>query len=197
MPTNYEQGIQQRTKLRYLKGLYPRFKKYLITSYINWIAQRRGATIGQCVTIPYKLAKKANSNLVVGDHTSIQTDLIDLRIPIKIGSHVIIGKDVEIITVSHNIDSVDWEHKFYGIEVDDYSWLATRAFVLPSCRKIGYGAVCAAGAVVVKNVEPMAVMVGNPAQKLRERKIVHTDLCVESMLGNDFRAYVKARQASI
>lgn len=194
-PTKYVEGIQNRSKLRFIKGLYPRFKKYLIQNYINWIARRNGATIGNCVTLPYKLAKRANANLVIGDHTSIQTDLIDLRIPIKIGSYVIIGAGVEIITVSHNIDSPDWEHKYYGIEIEDYCWLATRAFILPSCRKIGYGAVCAAGSVVFRNVEPMDVVTGNPAQFLRKRKVVHSDLCVESMLGNDLKAYLRAHSS--
>jgi len=190
--SKYIESIRSRSKMRFLKGLIPRFEKHIIQSFITWIARRNGATIGEVVTMPYKLAKKANSNLVIGDHTSIQTDLIDLRVPIKIGSHVIIGSDVEIITVSHNIDSVYWEHKFYGIEIEDYCWLATRAFILPSCRKIGYGAVIAAGSVVVKNVESMTIVTGNPAQILRNRMIVHTDLCIESMLGNDYIAYKNA-----
>ena len=109
-----------------------------------------------------------------------------------IGNHVIIGSGVEIITCSHNVDSIDWEHKSYGIEIEDYCWIATNVLVLPSCRKIGYGAVCAAGSVMVKNVESMAIMTGNPARLLRKRTTVHSDLCVESMLGNDFVAYRNA-----
>ncbi|MDY5320435.1 MAG: hypothetical protein SPG93_02025 [Prevotella sp.] len=35
----------------------------------------------------------------------------------------------------------------------------------------------------------MAVMTGNPAYKFKDRKQVHTDLCVESLLGGDFKAY--------
>lgn len=42
------------------------------------------------------------------------------------------------------------------------------------------------------NIEDMSVVAGNPAKELRKRKIVHSDLCVESMLGNDFRAYCRA-----
>jgi acetyltransferase-like isoleucine patch superfamily enzyme len=195
--STYVKNIQNRSKLRFLIGLYPRFLAYIKNSFIVWIARRNGATIGECVTMPYKLAKSANSNLTIGNHTSIQSDLIDLGCKVTIGSHVIIGSGVEIITLSHNIDSVDREHKPYGIEIEDYCWLATRAFILPSCRRIGYGAVCAAGSVVAKNVEPMAIMTGNPAEFLRERKNVHSDLCVESMLGNDFIAYVKARQIKL
>jgi len=190
--TTYSKDIASRTKLRFIKGLYPRIKKYVIQKYITWLARKNGATIGKCVTMPYKLAKNANSNLIVGNHTSIQTNLIDVRSKVEIGDYVIIGSEVEIITCSHNIDSEDWEHKSYGIKIEDYVWLATKAFILPSCRKIGKGAVCAAGSVLAKDVEKMSIMAGNPAEHLRRRKKVHSDLCVESMLGNDLIAYIAA-----
>lgn len=192
--SKYITNIKNRKKLHFFKGILGRIKLYIINRYINWVARRNGASIGKSVTMPYKLAKRANSNLVIGNHTSIQSDLIDLRIPIKIGNYVIIGSGVEIITVSHNIDSVDWEHKFYGIQIEDYCWLATRSFILPSCRKIGYGAVCAAGSVVVKNVDSLSIVCGNPAKFLRKRVVVHSDLCVESLLGNDFISYINANK---
>ena len=148
--------------------------------------------MGECVTMPYKLAQKANSNLTIGNHSSIQTDRLDLRARVDIGNHVIIGSDVEIITVSHVVDSPDWEHKPYGITIEDYCWLATRAFILPSCQKIGRGAICAAGSVVASDIEAMQIVTGNPAKLLRLRKQVHTDLCIEALLGNDYVAYVEA-----
>jgi acetyltransferase-like isoleucine patch superfamily enzyme len=114
-----------------------------------------------------------------------------LRNRVKIGSKSIIGLNVEIITASHNIDSTEWEFKAYGIEIAYYCWLATNTLILPSCRKIGYGAVCSAGSVVAGNVEPLSVVSGNPAIHLRFRKVVHSDLVVESLLGNDFIRYFK------
>ena len=193
--TTYQKNIQSRSKYRYLKGLAPRFISFLKNSYIIRLARKRGATVGNNVTMPYKLAKKSNKNLIIGNHTSIQTEHIDLRAKVEIGNYVIIGSDVEIITVSHNVDSLDWEHKTYGLIIEDYCWLATRAFILPSCRKIEYGAVCAAGTVVATNIAAMQIVVGNPAKLLRTRKNVHKDLCVESMLGNDYMAYKRAYEA--
>lgn len=58
-------------------------------------------------------------------------------------------------------------------------------------RRIGRGAVIGAGSVVAKDVEPMAVMAGNPARLLRYRKCVHSNLVVESLLGNDLITYIK------
>ena len=168
--TEYEKNIQNRSLFRYLIGLMARWKQHFKYDRAVRIARRRGANIGEGVIMPLSLAKKANENLTVGNHVSIQTDLIDLRCPVKIGSHVIIGYGTEIITMSHDIDSPEWEHKSYGMEIEDYVWIPTKVLVLPSCRKIGHGAVVSSGSVVVTNVDSMAVVGGNPAKVIRMRK---------------------------
>lgn len=141
-----------------------------------------------------EFARNANKNLTIGSHTSIQTDKIDLRSPVKIGSHVIIGKGTEIITTSHNIDSPEWEHKNYGITIEDYVWIPTNVLILPSCRLIKRGAVVGSGSVVVKNVDEMSVVSGNPAKEFKKRTCVHSNLVVEGLLGGDYKTYKKARK---
>lgn len=49
------------------------------------------------------------------------------------------------------------------------------------------------GSVVVKNVETMSVVGGNPAKEFKKRKCVHKNLVVESLLGGDYHTYKKAR----
>lgn len=189
--TIYEKNIHNRTTLHFLKGLVPRFIQYLKYERTRYIAGKNGATIGKNTVLPLALAKCANANLTVGDNTSIQTTKIDLRSPVRIGSHCIIGQ-CEIITTSHNIDSPDWEHKNYGIEIEDYAWIASNALILPACRHIKYGAVVGAGSVVVRNVSKMSIIGGNPAIHLRYRKEIHKYLVVESLLSGDLKAYIKA-----
>lgn len=192
--TLYERNVQDRSRLRYLLGLIIRWKQNFKYARARRIARKRGASIGEGVIMPLELAKRVNSNLSVGSHTSIQTGKLDMRSPITIGNHVIIGSGTEIITTSHNIDSPDWEHKNYGITIEDYAWIPTNVLVLPSCRKIGYGAVAGSGSVVVKNVEPMSVVGGNPAKELKKRKCVHSSLIVESLLGGDYHIYKQTRK---
>lgn len=139
--SQYVQNVRGRSKFRYLIGLIARWKQHFKYAKAVKIARKKGATIGEGVVMPISLARKANKNLTVGNHVSIQTDRIDMRSPVSIGNHVIIGQGVKIVTTSHNIDSPEWEHKNYGITVSDYVWIATDAMVLPSCRTIGYGAV--------------------------------------------------------
>lgn len=193
MTTKYERDIQNRTRWHYIKGLLARWKQHFKYDRAVRIARKNGAKIGEGVIMPIGLARRANSNLTIGDHVSIQTVDIDLRSPVTIGSHVIIGSGTKIITTSHNIDSVDFEAKHYGITIMDFVWIPTDVMILPSCRNIGYGAVIGSGSVVVKNVPELAVMSGNPASKFKDRLKVHTDLCVESLLGGDYHLYQHAR----
>jgi acetyltransferase-like isoleucine patch superfamily enzyme len=187
--TEYEKDIEGRNLAKYYIGFLARLEKHLKCSYARYIARKNGATVGVNSVFSIALAKKANCNLTIGSNSSIQTDLIDMRAKVTIGSNVIIGSGVEIMTCSHDIDSLDWVFKPYGIIIEDYVWLATRVFILPSCRKIGFGAVCGGGSLVVKNVEAMQVVSGSPAEFIKMRKQVHSNLIVPSLLGGDLMIY--------
>jgi putative colanic acid biosynthesis acetyltransferase WcaF len=50
-------------------------------------------------------------------------------------------------------------------------WVTTGAMILPGVT-IGEGGVVAAGAVVVKDVEPWTVVGGNPARFIKKRKLI-------------------------
>lgn len=195
MATKYEENVKNRTYLRYIIGLIIRWKLYIKVALAVKIAKLGGAEIGECVVMPLKFARKCNKNVKIGNHVSIQTAQIDVRSPIEIGNNVIIGSGTQIITTSHNIDSKEWEHKYYGLKIEDYVWIPTKVLVLPSCQNIGYGAVIGSGSVVVKNVEPMSIVSGNPAKEFKKRKCVHSNLCVESLLGGDYKTYKKARKS--
>jgi virginiamycin A acetyltransferase len=58
---------------------------------------------------------------------------------------------------------------FIPLEIGNDVWIGANALILPQVRKIGDGAVVAAGAVVNKDVPPYAVVVGNPARTVRFR----------------------------
>ena len=191
----YEQRIQDRSALRFVVGYCVRWRKNLKYAWARFVARLNGAQVGDAVVMPLSLAKKMNSNCVIGNHVTIETDKIDTRCPLTIGSNVIIsGEDTRIITASHDVDSPDWNYKEYGLKIEDYVWIATNALILPSCRAVGYGSVVGAGSVVVKNVAPMSIISGNPAVLIRMRKSVHSSLVVESLMGGDFHQYCAVRK---
>ena len=55
------------------------------------------------------------------------------------------------------------------LEIGNDVWIGYGAIILPSVRRIGDGAVVAAGAVVNKDVPPYAIVCGNPARITRYR----------------------------
>ena len=87
---------------------------------------------------------------------------------IRTGRNVSIGPEATILTLGHDPRSATFEDRGGDVVIGDRVWIGYRAIVLPGVT-IGEGAVIGAGAVVAKNVEPYAIMVGNPARKVGER----------------------------
>jgi acetyltransferase-like isoleucine patch superfamily enzyme len=59
---------------------------------------------------------------------------------------------------------------FAPVVIEDGAWIGAGSIILPGVT-IGEGAVVGAGSVVTKDVPPMAVAVGNPAQVIRQRGV--------------------------
>lgn len=192
--THYEIMVQGLPRLRYIYGLLLRWWRGRKWEKAVRIARKNGAQVGEGVVMPIALAKRMNSNVKIGNHVILRSDNIDTRAPLTIGDYVIITGDTEIITCSHDIDSPEFTYKQYGLVIEDYVWMPKNITVLPSCRKIGYGAVISSGSVVVKDVEPMTVVGGNPAKEFKKRKCVHSNIYPESFHMADLEAYKKARK---
>ena len=88
-----------------------------------------------------------------------------------------------------------------NVKIGDHTILQTDNFssfrhpiTIGSHVIIGYGAVVGANAVVVKDVESMSVVGGNPAKHIRYRKCVHSAIVVESLIGGDYKIYKETRR---
>ena len=94
---------------------------------------------------------------------------------LTIESHVLLGPDVVFIDTNHRYDDIDTPIAKQGlanprpITVRQGAWLGARVMVLPGVV-IGENAIVAAGSVVTKDVEPYAVVAGNPAKLIKRRK---------------------------
>lgn len=194
--SRYEISVQDRGWIRYVLGGLVRWRQNLKYAYIRKVARKNGAVLGDGVVMPLSLAKRANGNLIIGNHVCINTDnFSSFRYPIRIGDNVIIGNGVKFVMGTHDIDSPDWEHcrPNEGLVIEDYVWLCPDSVILPSVKKVAYGTVVGANAVLTKDTNEMGVYGGNPAKELRVRKCVHSKLVVESLQGGDFKAYVRTR----
>lgn len=111
----------------------------------------------------------APKGIEIGANTIIGRDcVLDGRAPLKIGRNVNIGGRTQFFTGSHDVHSPDFAASFTPITVEDHVWIAVSAVILPGVT-IGRGAVVSAGTVVSRDLEPMGIYAGSPAQKIGER----------------------------
>lgn len=114
-------------------------------------------------------AELLGAPLVIGDNVQINRDVhLDTTGGLVVGDGVLISEGVVIYTHDHGDDprSVPVPlPKIIGADV----WIGARAVILPQCRRIGVGAIIAAGAVVTRDVPDGATVGGNPARVLRGR----------------------------
>jgi acetyltransferase-like isoleucine patch superfamily enzyme len=112
---------------------------------------------------------RAPKKISIGKDTSIGHNcVLDGRSGLTIGDHVNLSSEVMIWTLQHDMNDSGFKAVGGAVEIGDYAWVSARAIILPG-RKIGKGAVVAAGSVVTKDVEDYAIVGGVPAKKIGER----------------------------
>jgi putative colanic acid biosynthesis acetyltransferase WcaF len=89
---------------------------------------------------------------------------------ITIGENTCIGKNVFLLTGSHDVNSKHFNLVTSPILIGSGVWVSTGSYILPGIT-IGNYAVVAAGSVVVKTVEPWSIVGGNPAKFIKKREI--------------------------
>lgn len=134
------------------------------------------------------------SKVIIGKKTYGEihiTDWSPLDTKLKIGSYCSVAPNVQfLLGGEHQINSIStYPFKVYefgyareagskgDIIIKDDVWIGTNAIICSGVT-IGQGAIVAAGAVVTKNVEPYAIVEGNPAKLIKYR---FTDECVKEL----------------
>ena len=130
--------------------------------------------LGKNVRIASGVEIMAPERLYIGDNVAIDPDC---RIQAVGGCHLGRGcqmaGEVVILTIEHQYTEgetlpYDQVRLVKPVVVEDYVWIGFRACIAPGVR-IGEGAIIGMGSIVMQDVPPLAVVVGNPAQVLTYR----------------------------
>jgi maltose O-acetyltransferase len=115
------------------------------------------------------------SKLSVGDFSQLGQNL-KVSGPVSIGKNVMMGPDVVIMAVTHNISDLSKpmiDPSNPSIEepifIGDNVWIGTRVIILPGVS-IGCNSVVGSGAVVTKSFESNSVVGGVPAKFIKKRE---------------------------
>lgn len=145
---------------------FPRIRNFFLSLYL---VKGKQTNVMSNVTFLNKSLKR--HKITIGDNCVINSGcLLDGRGGnIIIKNNVDIARDTLIFTVGHDPHSDTHETIPRDVVVEDSVWIASRVIILPGVT-IGKGSVVAAGSVVTKDVPSMAIVGGNPAKVIGERR---------------------------
>lgn len=120
----------------------------------------------------------------VGLHTFWRFNSDQVSRGTRIGRYCSIPGSARVIDQNHPIDALSTHPLFYlkgfGLvdrdrlcpaptTIEDDVWMGHASILTPGCKRVGRGAVIGAGAVVMRDVSPYAVIMGAPATLVRFR----------------------------
>jgi len=129
-----------------------------------------GAKIGRDVHIYPSVRIAIPWNLRIGDQSAVgdRVTLYSLG-PVTLAERVTVSQGAHLCAGTHDHCDPAMRLLKPPIVIERDAWICTDAFVGPGVR-IGARAIAGARCVVMKDVEPDAIMIGNPARLLRRRK---------------------------
>jgi acetyltransferase-like isoleucine patch superfamily enzyme len=142
----------------------------------------RGSSVGPYTVISLVGDPRAKAStasvLEIGENTAIN-EFNNVRAgsaTVKIGRNCLISQYVSIIGINHSVDGIaepigqaPWEYSRTGVTIGNDVWVGGGATILPGVH-VGDGAVIGAGAVVTRDVPPLAIVAGVPAKLVRYRR---------------------------
>jgi putative colanic acid biosynthesis acetyltransferase WcaF len=129
-----------------------------------------GSRFGHGCRLKPGLRVKFPWRLVVGDACWLAEDAwIDNLAPVTLGDRVCLSQGTYLCTGNHNFRSPGFDLLLGPITIASDAWIAARSVLAPGTQ-IGSGAVVALGAVVSGSVPAGAIVRGNPALVVGQRR---------------------------
>ncbi|NRD20826.1 colanic acid biosynthesis acetyltransferase WcaF [Winogradskyella eckloniae] len=164
--------------------------KRLLWYFVNWfffesgwnissglkvfLLRRFGAKIGKGVLIKPKVTIKYPWKLQIGDHCWIGESVwIDNLDQVTLENNVCISQGALLICGNHNYKISTFDLFIAPIVLKEGSWVGAKSIVSPGVSLESHS-VLSLGSVATKDLEAYSIYSGNPAQKVKTRKIEST-----------------------
>lgn len=140
----------------------------------NWrrfLLRLFGAKIGKRIVIKPRVNIKYPWKLEVGDFSWIGEQVwIDNLAQVSIGKNCCISQGAMLLCGNHNYKKTSFDLMVGEIVLQDGVWLGAKSLVAPHvvCHT---HSILTAGSIASKNLDAHSIYTGNPAEKIRERKM--------------------------
>lgn len=151
-------------------GLFARpLPRSMGSGWKRWLLRMFGARMADSAVVYSSARVYYPANLVMGELACIadRVDCYNVDL-IELGDGATVSQEAVLCTASHDICSPGHELLTAPIRIGARAWVAAGAFVGMGVT-VGEGAVVGARAAVFKDVEPWAVVGGNPAKFIKNR----------------------------
>jgi putative colanic acid biosynthesis acetyltransferase WcaF len=151
--------------------LFVRFSPIFLKRWRIWIYRLFNKKISKEANIYPKAKVWAPWNLEMKAGACIANNVyIYNQDIVKVEARALISQGAYICTGSHDFNTKLFKLITRPIIIGEHAWIASEAFVGPGVQ-VGEGAVLAARGVALKDLEPWGVYMGNPASKIKNRKL--------------------------
>ncbi|MBV6641972.1 MAG: putative colanic acid biosynthesis acetyltransferase [Cyclobacteriaceae bacterium] len=130
-----------------------------------------GAKVGKGVRVNPSVNIKYPWFLEIEDHTWIGENVwIDNLTTVKIGSNCCLSQGAMLLTGNHNYKKSTFDLIIKSIILEDGAWVGAKAVVCPGVTMKSHS-ILSVGSIATKDLEAYGIYKGNPALKVKERKI--------------------------
>ncbi len=140
----------------------------------TWILKLFGAKIGKGVTIKPGVNIKYPWKLSIGNHSWIGEKVwIDNLDSVNIGSNCCLSQEAMLLCGNHNYTKITFDLMIGPISLENGVWIGAKSIVTPNtiCKSL---AVLSVLSTASGTLDAYSIYKGNPAIKIKERKIVKT-----------------------
>ena len=156
------------------------FFRFISRSYYTFLAKRTLGSYGTSLRVNKR--SFLGKNVRVGNNCCFNGMIISGGGKVVIGDNFSSGVECMIISQNHNYEGneipYDSTFQFKNITIGKNVTFENRVIVTGNVT-IGDGAIIATGALVCKDVPPMAVAAGNPAKIIKFRKGITSSIGID------------------
>jgi len=148
-----------------------RFSPRLFWGWRRFLLRAFGAKIGAGVRIYPDVKILIPWNLTLGSWVTVGSNVTLYALgEIVVGQKATISQNAHLCAGTHDYQSPTFELIKSSINIGPSVWICADSFIGPSVS-VGAGAVVAARSVVIKDVEELVVVGGNPARYIKCREM--------------------------